>query len=282
MIYKKHIRKSIEHIELIVAKHNINTILSTIVSLIFMVYILLSNSNLTVIEDAGHIISNTTIVDTIVRPIIINPEETVKIDDTIEAVSMFKEIRKVSIENRVQQPSKPVMKSKSSEKTSKQIIFIENFSKLAIIEAEKYGIPASIKIAQGALESNWGEANLALVANNYFGIKNKLAVTPIERELIKGTVNHKTSEFKNNRKIKLTDKFCSYYSRWASIRHHSVFLRGRIDSQFNKGYAKMGTLSKKNYKAWARALEQAGYSTDPNYSEKIIRIIEKYKLYELD
>lgn len=171
---------------------------------------------------------------------------------------------------------------KKKVKLSKETKIIQEVSKLAQQEAKIYNIPASIKVAQSALESGWGEDEIVKRANNYYGLKNKHTSKPIENKLISGNINHKTNEYYNNVKITKYADFCVYESRWASFRHHSIFLRDRIDTGFNEGYARMQNLSPKDYKGWAQALEDSNYSTDPQYAEKLIDIIERHKLYKLD
>jgi flagellum-specific peptidoglycan hydrolase FlgJ len=140
--------------------------------------------------------------------------------------------------------------------------YVLRFQKLAIDEMGKYKIPASVKIAQGILESKYGTSYLSVKGNNHFGIK------------CKGKCNHKTC-------INLCDDSCkdyfvSYDSAWASYRAHSLLL-----SDTNKRYH---TLIDEctDYSCWAYGLKRKGYATSKTYATKLIKIIEKYNLHVLD
>lgn len=139
--------------------------------------------------------------------------------------------------------------------------YINQYQKMAIGQMEKYGIPASIILAQGLLESGAGNSRLAVKANNHFGIKC-----------------HSTW---NGPKIYHDDDakgecFRKYRNPANSYQDHSEFLRGA------RRYAFLFDLDPTDYKGWAHGLRKAGYATDPNYPQKLIRIIEEEKLYNLD
>lgn len=140
-------------------------------------------------------------------------------------------------------------------------IYIENYSPLAKEEMIQYGIPASITLAQGILESGAGRAELSRKSNNHFGIKCHKGWTG-ER------VYHDDDE--------LQECFRKYKDPKYSYRDHSLFLsqRSRYESLFS--------YKKDDYKSWAKGLRKAGYATDPKYPQKLINIIEKYKLYTFD
>ena len=129
--------------------------------------------------------------------------------------------------------------------------FIKRWHKIAQLEQEKYPLLASIKLSQSALESNWGRSSLALNANNFFGIKSWTG---------KG---YKLPE----------GLFKIYETPWSSFRGNSKFLMGA-------NYKNCRDCD--NYKCWANQLQKAKYATDPNYSKKLISIIEKYELYRYD
>lgn len=139
--------------------------------------------------------------------------------------------------------------------------YIENFKEDAIKEMLMYNIPASITLAQGMLESNYGNSPLAVNANNHFGIKC-----------------HK--EWEGPSYIQDDDEsdecFRKYNDPLESFSDHSVFLKSR------DRYAPLFELKRTNYKEWARGLKEAGYATDPRYPVRLIDIIEMYKLYKLD
>lgn len=139
--------------------------------------------------------------------------------------------------------------------------YIERYKGIAVSHAEKYGIPASIKMAQGMLESGNGNSRLATEANNHFGIKCKTGWT--------GRSLHHDDDEKN-------ECFRAYSSAEESWADHSEFLDKGARYQF------LFDLDPADYKAWARGLKEAGYATNPLYPELLIRIIEDNELYLLD
>lgn len=141
------------------------------------------------------------------------------------------------------------------------IDYIERYKQLAKDEEKRYGIPASITIAQGLLESNAGNSRLATQLNNHFGMKCF-------------SKNCKKGHCKNFTDDSHKDFFLTFESIWFSYREHSKFLHG-------KRYRHLLNLKKNDYKGWAYGLKKAGYATDPNYHKNLIKIIEKYKLHEL-
>ncbi len=138
--------------------------------------------------------------------------------------------------------------------------YITFFRAVAIHEMKLYGIPASITLAQGILESGSGKGRLAREANNHFGIK--------------------CHDWKGPRIYHDDDRaqecFRKYNDPNQSYRDHSLFLAKR------KRYANLFKYKPTNYKAWAKGLKKAGYATDPKYPQKLISLIERYKLYRYD
>ena len=129
--------------------------------------------------------------------------------------------------------------------------YIEKFYRLAQEHQQRYGIPASITLAQGLLESGAGTSELSRKANNHFGIKC--------HEWDGATIHYKR------------DCYRKYRSAEESYRDHSEFLlRDRYQNLFK--------LKLTDYKGWARGLKKYGYATDPSYAEKLINIIELYDL----
>ena len=149
--------------------------------------------------------------------------------------------------------------------------YIDNHSEIAISEMIRTGVPASIKLAQGMLESNWGRSKLATVANNHFGIKcgGKWS----------GGTFYKTDDDtdKNGKLIKSC--FRAFDSTYDSFIAHSDFLS---DPKKSYRYGFLFELKITDYKKWAKGLRKSGYATDPNYPKKLIQIIEKYELYKFD
>jgi hypothetical protein len=139
--------------------------------------------------------------------------------------------------------------------------YLERYKGIAIADMEKYGIPASIKMAQGMLESDNGNSRLAREGNNHFGIKCKSDW--------KGDKIHHDDDAKG-------ECFRSYSSAEESWRDHSEFLDRGQRYQF------LFDLDPTDYKAWAYGLKQAGYATNPRYPELLIKIIEDNELYLLD
>ena len=138
--------------------------------------------------------------------------------------------------------------------------YIDRYSSLAISHQEEYGIPASVTLAQGILESSGGRSTLAKEGNNHFGIKC-----------------HKDWDGKTMlRDDDAPDEcFRVYDTPEESFRDHSLFLH-------QKRYASLFDLDVTDYASWARGLKACGYATDPNYADRLITIIEKYSLYTFD
>ncbi|MGJ1266329.1 glucosaminidase domain-containing protein [Sphingobacterium spiritivorum] len=138
--------------------------------------------------------------------------------------------------------------------------YIERYKSVAISEMNKYGIPASIKLAQALLESGSGNSYLAREANNHFGIK------------CGGVWNGRSVNRPDDNE---NDCFRVYDNPDQSFKDHSQFL-------LRKRYEKLFLLDKNDYKGWARGLKSAGYATNPRYAELLIDMIERYELYRYD
>ena len=134
------------------------------------------------------------------------------------------------------------------------------YKNIAIREMQRYGIPASITLAQGVLESGAGNSRLATVANNHFGIKCHDWTGP--------SISHDDDE--------QGECFRVYGSAIESFEDHSKFLRGR------RRYSSLFQLARTDYRGWAYGLKRAGYATNPAYANSLIDIIELYRLYEYD
>jgi flagellum-specific peptidoglycan hydrolase FlgJ len=138
--------------------------------------------------------------------------------------------------------------------------YIDSYSGIAMEEMNNYGIPASITLAQGILESGSGKGRLSVEANNHFGIK---------------------CHGWNGEKIYHDDDasqecFRKYKDPKYSFRDHSLFLKDR------KRYSKLFQLEKDDYTNWAKELRSAGYATDKKYPQKLISLIERYNLSQYD
>ena len=139
--------------------------------------------------------------------------------------------------------------------------YIEKYKSIAVEHMERYGIPASITMAQGILESDAGNSTLSLSSNNHFGIKCKKNWT--------GRKVYHDDDAKG-------ECFRAYPSVKESYQDHAEFLDSspRYDSLF--------AYPANDYRSWARGLKAAGYATAPDYAERLIALIEKYNLHLLD
>ena len=172
--------------------------------------------------------------------------------DTGNSVSIFenkKRVRNLSF------PKKQMSKKGKSEKlnfdistkpNTQQYIYVNRFSDVARTEMEQFGIPASITLAQGLLESSAGKSPLARDANNHFGIKC------FSKKCKKGHCKNFSDDHHK-------DFFRTYPSAWESFRAHSLFLQ-------KDRYKHLLDLKKTDYINWAVGLKKAGYATDPNLS----------------
>lgn len=149
--------------------------------------------------------------------------------------------------------------------------YIERYKDIAIQEMERAGIPASIKLAQGLLESGVGTSYLAKNANNHFGIKCGSNWNGKE-------VYRKDDDYNNQGQL-IKSCFRGYRNANASYVAHSEFLR---DPKKAFRYGFLFRLNPRDYKRWAQGLRRAGYATDPNYPTKLISRIEKYNLHQYD
>ncbi|MBO4263721.1 MAG: glucosaminidase domain-containing protein [Bacteroidales bacterium] len=149
----------------------------------------------------------------------------------------------------------------ATEGNTPQMQYIARYAALAVAEMQRSGIPASITLAQGMLESDAGRSELAVKANNHFGIKCHKGWS--------GERHSRDDDRKN-------ECFRVYPSVEASFQDHSDFLR------YRDRYKSLFELDPGDYKGWARGLKAAGYATDKAYAEKLIRQIEQYDLTRFD
>ena len=180
--------------------------------------------------------------------------------------------KRVIYNNKTEEPKKEVKakKKEPKNKKTKQIVivpkiintedYVKFYSNIAMDEMIQFGIPASITLAQGILESGAGKGRLAVQANNHFGIK---------------------CHDWNGKKIYHDDDeeqecFRKYDNPEYSYRDHSLFLSNRVRYSF------LFDLKKDDYKQWAKGLKKAGYATDPKYPQKLIDLIQRYQLYKYD
>lgn len=144
-----------------------------------------------------------------------------------------------------------------------QIAYIKEYRELAVKEMLESGIPASVKLAQGVLETQYGTSILATQGNNHFGIKCKIDWTGDRFYADDDAVGECFRKY-----AKVADSYAD----------HSNFLK------YNRlhFYDKLFEIPIDDYKAWCQGLQDCGYATAVTYARSLVKIIERYKLYELD
>lgn len=153
----------------------------------------------------------------------------------------------------------------------KHLDYVELYHMKAIVEMERGGVPASIILAQGILESNAGQSDLATNANNHFGIKCGTNWS--------GKSYKKKDDDRNEKGELIESCFRKYEDVSESFYDHSEFLR---DPRKHGRYGPLFNLDRTDYKGWARGLQASGYATSPDYADKLIAIIERYNLNQYD
>ncbi len=152
--------------------------------------------------------------------------------------------------------------AKVTKKQKDSHAYVKRFKATAVSEMKKYGIPASITLAQGILESNAGASRLANNNNNHFGLKC------FSKSCGKG---HCSNYHDDDHK----DFFRKFDTAWESYRAHSLLLTG-------KRYRHLSQLKRTDYKNWAKGLQKAGYATSPTYARDLVQIIEALDLHKYD
>lgn len=148
------------------------------------------------------------------------------------------------------------MSSWAQKQNPTYLAYIEEWKAIAIQEQEDYGIPASITMAQGLLESSAGQSELAINAKNHFGIK-------CTNEWFGGVYYHDDDS--------QGECFRQYNNAAESFKDHSIFLK-------RPRYSTCFEIAIEDYEGWARRLKECGYATDPSYAPKLIKLIEDYRL----
>lgn len=155
--------------------------------------------------------------------------------------------------------------SAQSDQTKEQ--FIASLVPVAKEEQQRYGVLASITLAQAALESDWGKSELSAKYNNLFGIKSTNGSLMTTKEYVDGQW------------ITIKDTFAVYSSWDESVRAHTqLFVSG---TDWNKAHYQT-VLTATDYTQAAQALQDQGYATDPNYAQKLIALIKEYNLNQYD
>ena len=167
------------------------------------------------------------------------------------------------LKSEVEAPKSEVLEATTRVKVTTEIVlaYIDNFKGIAKNNMTQYGIPASIILAQGILESGAGTGPLSALANNHFGIK-------CHKDWTGPSVSYDDDAAQ--------ECFRKYAEAKESYADHATFLVNRT------WYADLFKLEKNDYKSWSKGLKAAGYATDPKYAEKLIGIIERYQLNRFD
>lgn len=163
-----------------------------------------------------------------------------------------------------------VSEARTTAENNKQESFINEIAPYAKKVQHEHHILSSIIISQAILESNWGTSKLAKQGKNLFGIKGAFKGNAIYLP---------TKEFRNGNWIATNASFCVYPSWYESLSSHGELL-GKGPS-WNRNLYK-GLVNEKNYKKAAAIIGKSGYSSDPDYTEKLISLIEKFKLQQYD
>jgi hypothetical protein len=171
---------------------------------------------------------------------------------------------------RVPSPTDHTFSMRGTNATNQQQAFLDTAAQAARDSAALTGVPASVTVAQAILESDWGRSQLAQSANNYFGIKALGSLGP------DGVVWMPTAEYDDAGQLYQTvSPFRAYKSLTDSMTDHDLLL------QTASRYA-AAMKAAQDPKQFAALLARAGYSTDPAYADKIIALMDRYNLYQLD
>ncbi len=152
-----------------------------------------------------------------------------------------------------------------------QMDYVQQYKNIAMSEMQRTGIPASITLAQGILESASGRSELASNANNHFGIKCAGDWS--------GKTFYKKDDDRGADGQLIESCFRKYNDPQESFFDHSEFLR---DPRKSNRYGFLFNLDKRDYKSWARGLQSSGYATSQIYADQLISLIERLRLYEYD
>jgi flagellum-specific peptidoglycan hydrolase FlgJ len=168
-----------------------------------------------------------------------------------------------STKNKTVYSKTEILEATTRVKVTKAMVldYISTYKEIAKNNMRQYGIPSSIILGQGILESGAGTGPLSVLANNHFGIK-------CHKDWTGPSVNYDDDEEQ--------ECFRKYDKSVESYQDHAIFLKNR------PWYRPLFDLEKDDYKLWARGLKNAGYATDPKYPDKLIAIIERYQLNQYD
>ena len=147
---------------------------------------------------------------------------------------------------------------------SKSSEYVDKYAEAAMEQMRRYGIPASVTLAQGILESGSGQSELSRKVNNHFGIKASSSWLESGGRYLVYTDD------------KPNEKFCQYASVADSYEHHSLFLKG------NSRYSTLFALSPDDYVGWTNGLQKAGYATSTSYASSLQSVIKSNGLDKYD
>jgi flagellum-specific peptidoglycan hydrolase FlgJ/LysM repeat protein len=164
-----------------------------------------------------------------------------------------------------------IVASKVDSLDAVRLTYITKYSQLAIAEMYKSGIPASVTLAQGILETSAGSSHLAQKANNHFGLK---CGTTWE-----GDTHFQYDDDYNSEGILIPSCFRVYNSAQQGFADRSQFLS---DPRKHSRYGQLFQIHPLDYHGWAKGLQSAGYSPNSRYADRLIEYIERYRLYEID
>lgn len=142
--------------------------------------------------------------------------------------------------------------------------YVEQYAEYAIVQQRKYGVPASVTLAQGILESANGRSQLSRECNNHFGIKAGKSWLDA------------SGQYGLYSDDKPNEKFCKYSSVGDSYEHHSLILKN------NSRYAPCFALAQDDYRGWCNGLQKAGYASSKLYASSLISVIERMDLTKYD
>jgi flagellum-specific peptidoglycan hydrolase FlgJ len=198
-----------------------------------------------------------------IKPLIVTTKSAPPVTKKVAA----KPLKKTSAAKAIVKKTAIVEQEEIIESTSRTVVsndivanYIAQYKNIAMSNMKIYGIPASIILAQGILESGAGKGDLANRANNHFGIKC--------HDWTGASVSHDDDASQ--------ECFRKYNEPSESFKDHALFLTGR------GRYSGLFSLPKDDYEAWAKGLRSAGYATDPRYPQKLISYIQRYDLWRFD
>ena len=196
-----------------------------------------------------------------------NSTKTVVQNEPKPRAKVIRQTTKVAVKPKVvgteKASSSQTLEATSKVKVTNDMVldYISKFKSIAKIDMVKYGIPASITLAQGILESGAGTGALSVQANNHFGIK-------CHKDWTGPSVNYDDDSAQ--------ECFRKYNNPNESYNDHSLFLANK------PRYAVLFKFAKNDYSAWANGLKEAGYATDIAYPSKLIGLIQRYQLNKFD